>query len=102
MENRERKVRKKNVIFHCLVGLKNERKENGVDEIFHPSPPIYSFQIRNKREMKMILKEKYKITTIFSFFFSIFNSRDIIVISFSSPLPNIYSEKHKYFFYHPD
>lgn len=66
---------RKNAIFYYLVRMKNERKENGVDEIFHPSPPIYSFQIRNKREMEMILKEKYKITIIFAFFFSIFNSR---------------------------
>ena len=42
----------KNVIFHCLVGVKRERKENRVDRIFHPGPPFFFFNLGKKKKRK--------------------------------------------------
>ena len=50
----------KNGIFHCLVGVKRERKENRVDRIFHPGPPFFFFNLGKKRE-KMVLRRKIQI-----------------------------------------
>jgi hypothetical protein len=34
---------KENVIFHCLVGMQRERKENGVVGVFYLDPPFFFF-----------------------------------------------------------
>ena len=42
--------REKNVIFHCLDGVKIERKENRALRVFHQNPPFFYFQIQMKKK----------------------------------------------------
>ena len=41
-----------NMIFHCLIGVKRERKENRMDEVFQRSPPFFPFKLGGKDEKK--------------------------------------------------
>ena len=48
----------KNVIFHCLVGVKRERKENRVDRIFHPGLPFFFSSIWGKKKRENGIEKK--------------------------------------------
>ena len=55
----------KNVIFHCLVGVKRERKENRVDRIFHPGPPFFFFNLGEKKRENGIEKKNTNLAALF-------------------------------------
>ena len=51
---------KENVIFHCLVGMQRERKENGVVGVFYLDALFFfSIQIRKKMGGEMTLIRKF-------------------------------------------
>ena len=85
MEN-ERKKREKNIIFHCLVGMKNERKKNRVDEVFHlkimNSPFFFLPNWWKKEREDGIKKENIKLSTFFHHY--TFNNKNILVLCFLS------------------
>lgn len=39
-----------NMIFHCLIEVKRERKENRMDEVFQQSPSFFPFKLGRKDE----------------------------------------------------
>ena len=83
----------KNVIFHSLVGVKRERKENRVDRIFHPGPPFFFSSIGGEkmRENGIEKKNTYLPPLFHS---STFNNKNVIIIySFILPF-SILSTKH--------
>lgn len=89
------------MIFHCLVGVKRERNESGVDRVFHRGLLFFFLPNLGEKSEKMLMRRKYKIVLVFHL--STFNNKELIeVYSYSLhililPTKNKHGRKHTYF-----